>query len=148
MPSNKTPQSKETGTIETQEIAVMLSNNRTAIVKVEGDGFLLDDGSLTRRYTFATLLGLARRGEMPEWCGQIRGLSERIEAVFQGERNKGRDPFGQCFVDRGRLVVVDLKTGTSHGADLVGLRKLLRDGQRLPKAFDSPQARRLIDSAA
>lgn len=134
--------------METQEIAVNLGNNRTATVTRQGDTYLVDDGSMTRRFSFGTILILARYGETPEWCGQIPGLSERIELVFETERAQGRDPFTLVASERGRLTVTDLRSKTSWGAPIADLKRQLAQTGRLPRAFDSPAARKLIDLAA
>lgn len=140
---NKTLQSKEMSNMESQVYSVT-ENNRPATVTQQGDTYLADDGSMTRRVSFQVLVNLARHGETPEWCGQIPGLLGKIEGVFVEERSQGRDPFTRVASERGKISVTDLKSGAAHGADIAHLKKLLRDGKPLPRAFSSLQARQLI----
>src|SRR5262250_863050 len=60
-------------------------------------------------WSFTELLNLARRGALPEWVGQVKPLAERIEAVFQREREAGKDPYFKTGISGDEVFYADLR---------------------------------------
>lgn len=146
----KNTQPQEVTQIESQqEFMVTLANSKqgTATVDQHG-GITLNNGSFTEGHSFTSLVNKARRNTLPEWVKQIPGLISKIEAVFDQERSKGIDPFTQYSNSDGKLVVTNLKTGTSLGAPIKDLKQQLAQTGKLSRVFDTPRAKELLGLAA
>jgi hypothetical protein len=149
MPRNKNTQPQEVAQMEQREFTVSLTNGKTGTANVDQHGgVLLNNGSFTESHSFQSLLNKARRNALPEWVSQLPNLAARIERVFAEEQKQGIDPFTQYSNADGRLIVTDLRSGTSLSSQIVDLKKLVAAGKPLPKAFSSPRAKELLSLAA
>ncbi|MGH7966631.1 MAG: hypothetical protein ACRERD_33180 [Candidatus Binatia bacterium] len=131
-----------------QEHTVKLSDGRTGTVTVQGDSIEVKSQNSTERWPFPGLLNAARRDALPTWVKQVPPLVQRIEEIFQRERERDENPHVAYALANGELFRCDLRGGTRIGAKVADLKDQLERTGTLPRAFNDANARELIARAA
>lgn len=113
--------------------------NEERKVQKKGETYIFGNGAYNEEWSFVALVNRARRRSLPKWAAQLPHIVQRIEELFEQERQGGGDPYVAYSCHNGQLMRRDLVAGTMVSLPIDELKTRMVAGT-LPRAFASKRA--------